>query len=61
MSGRTLFSLPVPAPAVGQPITILVPTKGLYPGTYELAIYGAGADDGKRDRVSTFAFNLEFR
>jgi hypothetical protein len=60
LSGRTLFSLPVPAPAVGQPITILVPTKGLHPGTYELAIYGADADGGKRDRVSTFAFTLEF-
>jgi len=60
MSGRTLFSLPVPAPAVGQPITILVPTNGLHPGAYELAIYGADADGGKRDRVSTFAFTLEF-
>jgi hypothetical protein len=61
MSGGTLFSLPVPAPAVGQPITILVPTKGLHSGTYELAIYGADADDGKSNRVSTFSFTLEFR
>jgi hypothetical protein len=61
MSGGAVFSLPVPAPALGQPITILVPTKGLHTGTYELAIYGADADGGKRDRVSTFAFTLEFR
>jgi hypothetical protein len=61
MSGRTLFNLLVPAPAVGQPITILVPTKGLHPGTYELGIYGTDADGRKSDRVSTFAFTLEFR
>jgi hypothetical protein len=59
--GRILFSLPSGAPALGQPITILVPTKDLSPGTYELTIYGVDADGRKSERISTFPFALEFR
>jgi hypothetical protein len=59
--GRILFSLSSEAPALGQPITILVPTKDLPPGGYELTIYGVDADGRKSERISTFPFALEFR
>jgi len=59
--GHILFSLPSGAPALGQPITILVPTKDLSPGDYELTIYGAAADGTKSERISTFPFALKFR
>ena len=58
--GRTLFDLKAQAPADGQPITILVPTKELQAGPYVLGIYGADASGHKLDRVSTFAFALKF-
>jgi hypothetical protein len=61
VGGRTVFGLNAAAPADGQPITILVPTKDLQAGPYELGIYGADASGNKRDRVSTFAFALKFR
>ncbi|MEO8596724.1 MAG: zf-HC2 domain-containing protein [Candidatus Solibacter sp.] len=59
--GRTLFNVAAPAPAAGQPITILIPARNLRPGAYELEIYGAGRADGEPARVSTFVFTLEFR
>jgi hypothetical protein len=59
--GRTLFSLPARVPALGQPITILIPAKRLPAGTYELGIYGADAGGHKQDRVTASAFVLEFR
>lgn len=61
MGGRVLFQLNAPPPAEGQPITILIPAKGLSAGQYELAIYGAEASGGaRRDRVSTFPFELAY-
>ena len=58
--GRTVFELNAEAPAGGQPITILVPAKDLQAGPYELGIYGADSSGHKRDRISTFAFALNF-
>lgn len=60
VSGRTVFRLAAPAPAEGQPITILIPAKNLQAGDYELAIYGADSNGQQRDRVSTFAFALAY-
>jgi len=37
---RTVFALEAPAPAPGQPITMLVPTRGLSSGAYNLTIRG---------------------
>jgi len=59
-SGRPIFRLAAPAPAEGQPITILIPAKDLHAGGYELAIYGADSNGQQRDRVSTFAFALAY-
>lgn len=59
--GRTVFGLNAPAPAEGQPITILVPAKDLQAGPYELGIYGADAGGRKLNQVSSFAFALKFR
>jgi hypothetical protein len=60
VAGHAVFSLKAPAPPVGQPITILVPTGDLRDGVYELAIYGAKAGGHQRDRISTFSFALKF-
>ena len=59
-AGRVVFQLNAPPPAAGQPITILVPAKGLHAGQYELAIYGSDSTGAKRDRVSTFPFELAY-
>jgi hypothetical protein len=59
-AGRVVFQLNAPPPAEGQPITILVPAKGLNAGQYELAIYGSDSSGAGRDRVSTFPFELAY-
>ncbi|HTQ54285.1 MAG TPA: zf-HC2 domain-containing protein [Bryobacteraceae bacterium] len=38
-SGRLAFSVPVPAPAAGASLSMVVP-KGLAPGEYELRVFG---------------------
>jgi hypothetical protein len=58
--GKVRLSLPAPAPALGQPITILLSANDVPAGTYDLAIYGVDADGKRRDRVSAFSFTLEF-
>lgn len=55
--GRPLFTLTAEAPAAGQPITVLVPTKGLSAGDYQLALRGP---EGSRN-ISAFSFTLRFR
>jgi len=59
-NGRPIFRLTAPPPAEGQPITILIPTKDLPAGQYELAIYGADSSGQQRDRVSTSTFALSY-
>jgi hypothetical protein len=59
--GRTLFQLPAAAPASGQPITILVPTRNVQAGPVQLTIFGAGSEGQRRDKVSTFSFELRYR
>jgi len=58
--GRSLFRLNASAPPVGQPITLLVPATALKTGEYELAIYGVDSAGQSSDRISTFAFTLEY-
>jgi len=60
IAGRALFQVNAPPPEAGQPITVLIPAKGLQTGQYELAIYGADSSGAKRDRVSTFPFVLAY-
>lgn len=58
---HAVFQVTAPAPADGQPITILTPTRTLSAGDYELAVYGLGAGGEQRDKVadSTFHFQLQ--
>ena len=55
--GGALFTLTAEAPAQGQPITILVPTKGLSAGNYRLALRGPEGGNN----ISAFSFTLRFR
>ena len=57
VGGTALFTLPAEAPAPGQPITILVPTKRLSGGDYQLVLRGP---EGDRN-ISIFSFTLRFR
>ncbi len=59
-AGHMVFRLTAPAPAPGQPITILVPSANMQPGQYQLTIYGANADGAKQDKISAAAFGLQF-
>jgi hypothetical protein len=58
---KPVFNLTVSAPVAGQSVTILVPARQLNPGVFELTITGVGADGQKRERVSVFPFNLQFK
>jgi anti-sigma factor RsiW len=58
-NGRTVFEVHAPAPAEGQPITILVPAKSLQPGPHELSIFGASQNGAPASKVSGYTFNLE--
>jgi hypothetical protein len=59
--GRTTFEVIAPAPADGQPITILAPTRGLSPADYEFTIYGLGSDGAQHDKVTDSTFKFQFK
>lgn len=55
---RTIFQVTANAPEAGQPITVLVPVKGLSPGNYELTISG---ENGRQSaRIASYPFQIEF-
>jgi hypothetical protein len=58
--GVAVFQLTAPAPMAGQPITILVPARGLHAGQFQLTVFGAGSDGQQREKVSTLSFDLHF-
>ncbi len=60
-AGRTVFQVKAAAPAAGQPVTILVPAREMTPGAFDLVVSAVGADGQKRERVSVFPFNLQFK
>jgi hypothetical protein len=53
--GRTVFTLDAAPPSPGQPITILVPTKGLGSGSYQLTISGGS------EKVFDASFEVRFQ
>jgi len=53
--GRAVFTLDAAPPAPGQPITILVPTKGLRSGAYQLTILGGS------EKVFDASFEVRFQ
>ena len=59
--GRTVFALDAAPPAPGQPITLLVPTKGLSAGRYQLTIVGSNTGTAVTEKVFSSDFELAFR
>ncbi len=58
---RTLFRVESAAPAPGQPITILAPTRSLSPGSEEFTVYGLGPNGETRDKVASSIFQFQIR
>ena len=61
VGGRTMFRLRTAAPAPGEAITLLAPTRKLNAAQNEVRIYGADAGGRQLDLVSTFVFAFKFR
>jgi hypothetical protein len=59
--GRSVFEIDAAPPAPGQPITLLVPTKGLTAGRYRLTIVGSNTGSTARETVFSSEFALAFR
>jgi hypothetical protein len=57
---HAVFNVDAPAPAEGQPITILVPAKGLQPGTYELSVFASRQDRQQGAKIAKYSFDLQF-
>lgn len=58
--GAVVFQLSTAAPAEGEPITILLPVKGLSAGEYALSIFGSATGGQPKEKVITFSFGLRF-
>jgi hypothetical protein len=58
--GSAVFHVRAPAPALGQPITILVPAASLAASQYELSVYGEDSNGKQGNRISSFAFMLQY-
>lgn len=58
---NTLFRVVSPAPPEGQPITMLIPVKGLRSETLELSVFGLGPKDEQLDRISGGSFDLKIQ
>lgn len=58
---RPLFRVESVAPALGLPITILVPTRSLSPGMEEFTVYGLGPNGEPRDKVAASSFQFQLR
>jgi len=59
-TGAVRFSVHVPAPPVGQPITVLVPARSLRSGKYFLVVSGVRPGGAGLVRISDYDFNLTF-
>jgi hypothetical protein len=58
--GKSRFSIVVPAPAPGQPVSILTPTRGLDAGRYTLIIGPAVEPAAGQAPLASYEFNLKF-
>jgi hypothetical protein len=58
--GRPRFSIVVPAPAPGQPVSILAPSRGLDNGKYTLTISPVVEAAAGQPPQATYEFNLKF-
>jgi hypothetical protein len=59
--GQKVFALDAAPPAPGQPVTLLVPTKGLQSGSYQFTIVGSDTAGSGPARVFSSNFDLAFR
>jgi hypothetical protein len=59
-NGKDIFRVVSQAPAEGQPVTILVPVRGLQPGNMQLTVSGAGPAGRQTDVISSYLFDLQF-
>jgi hypothetical protein len=57
--GSERVSLPLPAPAPGRLIQLLLPARSLAPGRYELSILGTDGS-GHESKVAGYSFTLRF-
>jgi hypothetical protein len=59
-NGGEISEAESPAPADGQPITMLIPRRQLAPGNHELALYGIGPAGKRSDKISRYPFVVQF-
>jgi hypothetical protein len=60
-AGAVRFTIPAPAPAAGQPVSVLLPARGLSSGNFRLLLSGIGATGTDVVNISNYVFNLEFK
>jgi Putative zinc-finger len=58
-SGSIRFTVRVPPPPPGQPISILFPARELKPGKYDLVLTGLRAGGVGENQVGDYTFNLQ--
>jgi hypothetical protein len=58
--GRTVFEVVSPAPVAGEPITILVPVRGMQQGNQDLTVYGLRPDGERADKIAAWSFGFQF-
>src|SRR5260221_635383 len=59
-AGAVRFSVPAPAPAAGQPITVLIPAHNLHAGKYSLVLSGVRPAGAGLVRIYDYGLNLNF-
>jgi hypothetical protein len=57
--GRELSESISPAPADGQPITVLIPAGQLSAGSHKLTLFGRRPDGRRADKISTYPFSVQ--
>ena len=59
--GTALPRVTSPAPAAGEPLTILAPAGKLKPGSCQLTVTGVRPDGQDGDKIQTYSFVLQFK
>jgi hypothetical protein len=57
--GREISRSIAPAPAEGQPISVLVPSAQFQTGRHSLTIYGSTPDGSLSNKISTYPFSVQ--
>jgi len=59
--GNTIFQVSAPAPADGQPFTLLIPARNLTSGRYELSISGRPASNVDSGKIIGYSYDLQIQ